>query len=333
MARYGIDAEETVQFFPTVGWREEGGWRVRVHGWIYAPVQYSRVRRAAMWLARRALVRRVHKGADDATLRSRLGAFFADSERGERLRILCGGREFVMNRSRPDGHFEGWISLTDRQVDDAASVDGTVKWMDFRACTMDGDPRQFVGRAMLLETSGVSLISDIDDTVKITGVLEPRAVLRSTFCEAFACVPGMAALYSRLRREHDAAFHYVSASPWQLYPFLAEGLTAAGFPLGSFHLRRLRFRGRNLLSAFVTSAHVKRRHLRELLQRFPHRRFILIGDSGEQDGEVYAALARKFPQQVLGIYIRDAGGVNRDWSQVFRDVPNWHLFDDPASLG
>ncbi|HVX84057.1 MAG TPA: phosphatase domain-containing protein [Phycisphaerae bacterium] len=332
MARSCIDADETVLFFPTVGWREPSGWKLRVHGWIYEPVEYSRIRRAALWLTRRALRRRIGEAFNDALSRQRLAAFFADNERGERLRILCAGREFRLGRSRADGHFEGLIELTAAEADRFAETRDGARWIPFRAVDRPGDTRPFGGQVMLLDDTGVSIISDIDDTIKITGVLERRAMLRTTFCEAFASIPGMPELYRRLQARHHATFHYVSASPWQLYPFLTEGLAAAGFPAGTFHLRRLRFKGRLLLGALASASRIKRRHIHDLLVRFPNRRFVLVGDSGERDGVLYAALARHFPRQIEAIYIRDAGGRSRDWPGIFRGISAWRVFNSPADI-
>ena len=69
----------------------------------------------------------------------------------------------------------------------------------------------------------------------------------------------------------------------------------------------------------------------------PHCDFVLVGDSGEQDPEVYAALIRKFPEQIKKIYIRnvtneEAG--NDRFNAVFGDIDpdRWLLFDSPAGL-
>jgi hypothetical protein len=332
-SRSRINADERVVFFPTVGWREGSGWRVELHGWIYEPVEYSRVRRAALWVAKRAVGRRVGKGFDGAVAKERLGVFFADNERGERVRVRCCGREFAMGRSRADGHFEGEIFLEGGEVEREGVQDDFGRWVRFEAMTRLGDDRVFAGRAMLLGEEGVSVISDIDDTIKVTGVLERRAMLRSTFCEAFACVPGMAEMYGRLRERHGAVFHYVSASPWQLYLFLAENLGAAGFPAGTFHLRRLRLRGRSLVGAFASSLSVKRRHVEGLMERFPRRRFVLVGDSSEQDGELYAGVARKYPRRVMEILILEAGGEKREWGKVFAGVGGWRVFREAGEVG
>ncbi|MCB1307410.1 MAG: App1 family protein, partial [Leptospiraceae bacterium] len=129
-----------------------------------------------------------------------------------------------------------------------------------------------------------------------------------TFLREFEAVPGMAAVYREWQRR-GYAFHYVSGSPWQLYPPLLEFMQAAGFPVGSFHLRMFRLKGHSVLD-FIRSdgLEYKSPAITDLLQTYPDRRFILVGDSGEQDPEVYARIAHQFPDQVKAIFIRDVTG-------------------------
>ena len=73
------------------------------------------------------------------------------------------------------------------------------------------------------------------------------------------------------------------------------------------------------------------------MQTYPERKFVLVGDSGEQDPEVYAALMHKYPGQVLKAYIRnvtDETAGNERFSTVFDGIctESWLLFDDPRSL-
>ncbi|CAE7840550.1 APP1, partial [Symbiodinium sp. CCMP2592] len=68
-----------------------------------------------------------------------------------------------------------------------------------------------------------------------------------------------------------------------------------GFPVSSIHLCPLLGRDR---------ANFKLRQVTSLLSQFPNRKFILVGDSGERDAEVYAEIMRKHPSQVLKVLIR-----------------------------
>ncbi len=108
------------------------------------------------------------------------------------------------------------------------------RWLSYRAISGGVSSE---GLVQLLESEGESVISDIDDTIKITEIpAGTEVVLRNTFLRDFAEVPEMAQIYRALLPKK--AFHYVSGGPWQLYGPLAEFLISkVGFPIGSFHLR------------------------------------------------------------------------------------------------
>jgi len=316
-----IGRDEVVSFFPTCGFRNERGqWVVPIHGWLYEPGEQSRLRRAAIRLIERTLDLRA-EGKDfhalriKTTVRHRLGLLLADNERFERVKItLCDGVH-IMGRSHANGHFEGEVIVADERP---------AGMVDFAAVVRSGDRRTFSGCCHLLEDHGTSVISDIDDTIKITGVGDRSAMLKNTFIETFADVPGMAQLYGRLAQAHGAAFHYVSASPWSLYPLLSAFAVKADFPLGSWHLRNLRLWGRDLRHLFTKSAAVKKPAIEKILQTYPRRKFVLVGDAGEHDAAIYTEMARKYAPQVLRILIRRN-----------RDVPaikGVEYFDSPDQI-
>lgn len=118
--------------------------------------------------------------------------------------------------------------------------------------------------------------------------------------------------------KQGAEFHYVSNSPWQLYPLIEEFLGIYKFPPGSLHLRMLPgvFQGR------YNPIQGKRQAILEIMRDFPHRRFILVGDSGEMDMEMYSAIAEERPGQVLKIFIRDVTK-----SHLLRRLPSSFLVD------
>ena len=96
--------------------------------------------------------------------------------------------------------------------------------------------------------------------------------------------------------------HYVSNSPWQMYPALTSFFKLAHLPLGSFHLKQ--YSGM-LQGIFEPVAERKKSNLEKIMRDFPDRKFILVGDSGEADLEVYTDVALDNPGKVLGIFIRD----------------------------
>jgi len=152
----------------------------------------------------------------------------------------------------------------------------------------------------------IRVISDIDDTIKYAGVLSgAKKVFQNVFTMHLEdlVIPGMVVWYRDMWRK-GARFHYVSNSPFELLPVLNEFFQVSSLPEGSLRLKC--YAARALLPALLSPAAARKRDgVVEVLNAFPESHFILIGDSGEQDMELYAELARERPQQIVGVFIRD----------------------------
>ncbi len=322
-----IRPDEQVLLFATSAHMSEDGrnWIVPVHGWIFEPERDS--------VGRKLLIAALAKGLDldddvigDERFRNRAATFLVDSERGKRLRIDIAGQTFVMPRSEANGHFEG----EGRISHDAGA--GVL----MQAVT--GPERREVARArvMLVPPEGVSVISDIDDTIKESNVLDRSELVANTFLREFTAVPGMAEAYRRWNVV-GAAFHYVSSSPWQLYPVLERFLEVARFPAGEMSLKLFRVKDESFFDLLASPETTKPPVIERLMATWPQRRFIFVGDSGEKDPEVYGQVARAHPDQALHIFIRRVEGSELSddrFRRAFADVPRerWTLFDDPAKL-
>ncbi|KAM6540123.1 hypothetical protein FALCPG4_001862 [Fusarium falciforme] len=156
----------------------------------------------------------------------------------------------------------------------------------------------------LIEPYGVSLISDIDDTVKKSNISGgAKEIFRNTFVRDLSelSVEGVREWYNRMY-QLGVSIHYCSNSPWQLFPVLASFFKLHGLPPGSLHLKQ--YSGM-LQGIFEPVAERKRSTLTRLLRDFPERSFILVGDSGEADLEVYTELALNNPGRILAVFIRD----------------------------
>lgn len=156
----------------------------------------------------------------------------------------------------------------------------------------------------IIEPFGVSLISDIDDTIKMSNILGgAREIFRNTFVRELAdlSIEGVKEWYSDMHAM-GVSIHYCSNSPWQLFPMLATFFKLGGLPPGSLHLKQ--YSGM-LQGIFEPVAERKKGTLTRLLKDFPHRKFLLVGDSGEADLEVYTELAMANPGRVLAVFIRD----------------------------
>ena len=148
----------------------------------------------------------------------------------------------------------------------------------------------------------------------------------------------MASTYQRWA-EQGALFHYVSSSPWQIYDAVNQFLIDEHFPLGSMHLRWFRLRDQIFKRWQIIRRKSKSGVIRNLIKRLPGRTFILVGDSGERDPEIYAKLASKFPSQVARICIRqidanplDGDRLNKIYRRYGMTVPI-QVFANPVQLG
>ena len=144
-------------------------------------------------------------------------------------------------------------------------------WLGFHA-RVPGPPRRIEGHVLLVPASGLSVISDIDDTVKITEVRDQQQVLLNTFVRVFKAVPGMAERYQNLARDPQTRFHYLSSSPIQLLPALADFLREAGFPIGQHAPAREHDLAHRDSGKGESRAH-KLAAITRLLEDFPLRRF------------------------------------------------------------
>ena len=141
------------------------------------------------------------------------------------------------------------------------------------------------------------VISDIDDTVVYSNVARKmRMLLIAAFNNARTRKPfkGVAAFYRALHAGANPVF-YVSKSPWNLYAPIVEYLEVQGLPRGPVLLRDF---------GWKRPKNHKTTVIEEILRTYPKLPFVLSGDSGEQDPEIYADIVRRFPKRIRAIYIR-----------------------------
>jgi phosphatidate phosphatase APP1 len=152
------------------------------------------------------------------------------------------------------------------------------------------------------------VVSDIDDTVLQTHVTQRLKMIWVTLSgSAFTRMPfeGTTELYRALWEgasgHADNPVFYVSKSPWNLYDFLVDFLDYHQLPRGPLLLRDIGLREAPPLDH-------KTEAVRGLLEMYAELPFVLIGDSGERDADIYVATAERYPGRVRAIYIRDLGG-------------------------
>jgi phosphatidate phosphatase APP1 len=176
------------------------------------------------------------------------------------------------------------------------------------------------------------VISDIDDTIVFTGVTSRLRMAYTVLLKnAHSRLPlkGVADFYNSLQGGSQGKgsnpLFYVSSSPWNMYDFFREFFDIHGIPAGPMFLRDWGFERETVFT--IGTREYKMGVIKKILDSLPGLRFILIGDSGEQDPEIYAEVAKLYPRQILAAYIRS---VSRDPK---RESEIQNLADQVENLG
>jgi phosphatidate phosphatase APP1 len=235
-----------------------------------------------------------------------LGRFESDEVPGARVRIEYGaaGEECVAD---PEGYFTARIASSPPPESTAAGLD----WHPVRGELLSPAGPSAEGQ-ILVPRAGArfGVISDLDDTVIRTGVRRVTRMLAATFLENARTrlpFPGVAAFYHALQAPQGGTapspIFYVSSSPWNLHDYLVEFLQVRGIPVGPLLLRDW---GTSRDSLAPPPHHLHKGESIELVFRtYPDLPFILIGDSGQQDPEIYREMVIRHPGRVPAIYIRE----------------------------
>lgn len=172
------------------------------------------------------------------------------------------------------------------------------------------------GRVMIPPANAqFGVISDIDDTVVQTSAFNTLKMARNVFLSnAHTRLPfeGVAAFYQALQKGAGSVYNplfYLSGSVWNLYDLLVDFFELRGIPAGPLFLMNLGLAERQLFSP--NHYEHKLSTLQLLLDTYPALPFILIGDSGQQDPEIYTQSTADNPGRILAIYIRDVTGEGR----------------------
>lgn len=332
--RCAVKDDEQVQLFPTYASMSAGQWTVPVHGWIYSPRAESELRSVGLSVAGRLL----GKEEETAVLRDRIRSFWVSGEKARRVDVELAGETHRPGKSDDSGHFQGNVRAS---VPPAPASDPLEpRWLEYRIAGCGKSGREFKGKAMLLEGSGLSVVTDVD-ALRPPAPAGRMARAERVLFQEMTAQPGMPEAYDRWARQ-GAAFHYLSDLPWQLFPEVSRLLDA--LPPGSVELRRLDWEGigktsplqviDRLLEALSGSRQQLTASLDELMGRFPDRGFVLIGDGGGAAPEAFAAAARKHPRQVRLVAVRTSPDTEFKARQALQGLPegSWMLFSEPAQM-
>ena len=211
------------------------------------------------------------------------------------------------------------------QLDNLKSLANDEGWVNFEVSYGDKSLKRtiqlenrFPGKLLVpSDEADFGVITDIDDTILHTGVvstLKWKVLFNTVFKTAIKRLPlnGAPDLYNKLHRgvtgEMANPIFYVSHSPWNLYRYLELFLRQNNFPKGPILLRSFQtfFKRKTALDKPQ-----KQLEILNLLNTYPKLSFILIGDSGEYDADIYKEIALLYPQRIRAIYLRSVNSSKR----------------------
>jgi phosphatidate phosphatase APP1 len=321
--------DEDVWFFPTsANQLSNNEWNVPIHHWVFEKEEKSISRKITQSLLSE-VIESLGVSEDEANspvVKQRLMWFLVDNERNKQINIQLNKSTKELNKTKENGHAKTNLTFQ------CSKQSGN--WIDFKVIDPTKKSREFSGEVQLIPETGLSIISDVDDTIKISNVLDKKELIKNTFVKPYKITEGFPEYYKKLEKQ-GAYFHYVSASPWQLHPSLKPFMDAH-YPKGTISLRNFRLKDSSLLAFLQPSTEYKIAQIESIIKRYPKHQFILIGDSGEHDPEVYANIYKQFPKNITSIQIRaveDSDLSDARFTEIFKSVPKsiWQVFVKPPA--
>lgn len=236
----------------------------------------------------------------------------SDEVPGARLRLSAAGAETDVETDR-----EGYFSA---ELRPATSLDPG--WHEVRAELLDSPARQTGVRAtgeilVPAPDSEFGVVSDLDDTVVQTGARNKLTHARILFQRnalSHVPFPGIDEFYRQLRVGPDGRganpVFYVSRSAWNLYDLFVEFLDAHGMPEGPLHMQDAAIVEPR--SEQLGKRHTKVESIGHILDAHPGLSLVLVGDSGQDDPEIYREVALSHPDRIRAVYVRDVTPPERD---------------------
>ncbi|RDA84020.1 hypothetical protein CP532_2916 [Ophiocordyceps camponoti-leonardi (nom. inval.)] len=188
--------------------------------------------------------------------------------------------------------------------------------------------------AYLVPPQGVTIVSDIDDILRVTKIYQPKEGLLNTFARPFRAWENMPQIYANWSSSiDDLHFHYLTTTPEQGSRIYMDFIYKT-YPLGSFDTRPLNF------SDLKATFSIRRSLLNKVFETFPQRKFVLVADTSNSDVmKDYPRLYHEHPDQVLCIFLRNTSATDPSDkfpydTSGFRGIPqrNYMFFTVPDDL-
>ncbi|MCW7494893.1 App1 family protein [Leptospira levettii] len=315
-----LDEDDELIFYPSNLYldSEKNTYKVLIHAHVFEKKEDS--------IKRKLLIKYLNFGLEETDdsgkgiFKERSKWFLVDNKRGKEISIELLGKKYSLNETEPNGR-----SLTEVVINKSLINDNVrnIGYIEFSNLSSKKNKKVSLGRIHLVEENSTCLISDIDDTLKISDVRNKKSLVQNTFVKPFQVIEGMSEYYNQQRSNGTKCFVNVSASPWQMFTILNDFFSKNGFPLTVYQMKDFRMKDSDFFNLFEKPEQYKFDSIDPLIKEWKKVKFILVGDTGEKDPEAYANLAMKYPEQVKQIFIRIAYDENLDKriESIFEKIP------------
>jgi phosphatidate phosphatase APP1 len=210
---------------------------------------------------------------------------------------------FLDKKYKTTGDDEGYFRF-DIRVDEALASG----YADVELNIENNSKKEHV-KVPILTKKSIAIISDFDDTIVISDVTDKLKLSQNLLLKNYkqrTLIPTMKdrfqKILSKAPKDMPTPLFFVTGSPQQLFNSIKNFLNHHDF--GEYILITKQLHGDDKDSIFDQFSY-KSKHIQELIEFYPNLTWVLFGDSGEKDREIYSSLAKKYPSKIEAIYIRD----------------------------
>ena len=305
-----IDEGEIVELTPSYAYVDVNSDElvIKVRGWVYESDANFATRFSFLTLLSAAIGQ---INSEPSDIEARIDPFLSESKENQLISVQIGTHYYDLSPSSGSGNFEDEVRLASAEVD-ALREEGILgDTVSYRVLLGRSDKRQITSDVKIIPNDTTVVISDIDDTIKVSEVyVSKEKLLENTFFKAPRAVESMLELFGQFEASHGVLnYMYVSGSPKQLLTVIETFLESSGFKHSAIYLRDFVLSPTaSELYSFLDEDSTYRHKIASIsmiMNDLPNASFILVGDSGEKDPEVYSALYSTFGEQIEGIYIRN----------------------------
>ncbi len=203
---------------------------------------------------------------------------------------------------------EGYFTLIFEDIEDLQLKDGwhevqlRIAHMPF---DLEYEEEASVEVIVCNQQNEFGIISDVDDTImesNATSFLKKMRTMLSNTARTRVVFEGVDKLYHNLCKDHYNPIFFVSGSSYNLYDKLIKFCEYNDIPKGPFFLRDIGLNAKQWIKQDTRP--YKLDYIDEIMTTFDQLDFICIGDSGQQDPEIYREAHEKYPGRIKAIYIR-----------------------------